>query len=410
MREQTKSSPRRCSLLVLAGLALAHLSLRAPLPAAALDADTVVYELRTGSTILDGCRDCDRIPILRALGGQFLLKALPPLIGAEPYEIIDLEFESPEGEYRVKGVGNYSRIVTLESHQRVELKLEVNGVEGISLASEIVRVNFPFPAIEIEATEPGDRDPAHMYTIRIVAAPKVPMVPYELLEGSTFTDDCLPCGRPTIPIPLKGTFLLGEIEGSPNPTSTYFVDAVDFSSADPIRGYRLSGFGFYRQGGEVALVQSMRLELAVADPGGATSPGNILSSKDPKVPRPFPEIEIELAHENPASETHVYSLVIIARPSGAPPVPEFRRGDANADGKVDISDAVSTLLWLFAGLSEPPCLEAVDADTSGKIDLTDAIYTLQYLFQGGSSPPAPGPEACGPAPEPKLGCASYTAC
>lgn len=86
---------------------------------------------------------------------------------------------------------------------------------------------------------------------------------------------------------------------------------------------------------------------------------------------------------------------------------EFRRGDADGDGRVNLTDAVSTLLWLFAGAGGLSCLDAADANHDGAINLTDAVATLGYLFLGGTPPPAPGPEACGPGSEPRLGCATY---
>jgi len=73
----------------------------------------------------------------------------------------------------------------------------------------------------------------------------------------------------------------------------------------------------------------------------------------------------------------------------------FRRGEANGDGAIDISDAVATLGWLFLGSSEPWCLDAADSDDSGSIDLSDAVYTLQYLFLAGDPPVHPGPFLCG---------------
>src|SRR4029453_9175297 len=60
----------------------------------------------------------------------------------------------------------------------------------------------------------------------------------------------------------------------------------------------------------------------------------------------------------------------------------FKRADANADGKVDISDPVYTLAYSFAGGGEPPCLRAADANDSGVVDLSDAIYTLGFIFLG----------------------------
>ena len=73
----------------------------------------------------------------------------------------------------------------------------------------------------------------------------------------------------------------------------------------------------------------------------------------------------------------------------------FRRGDTNGDGGVDLSDGIATLTYLFGGAGQPGCQDAADADDSGTIDLSDAVYTFQYLFLGGEPPPAPGPRNCG---------------
>ena len=72
-----------------------------------------------------------------------------------------------------------------------------------------------------------------------------------------------------------------------------------------------------------------------------------------------------------------------------PDVTLFRRGDANADGAVNLSDAVYTLSYLFEGATEPPCLKAADSDDSGGVNLSDALVTLNFLYGGGSAPPAP---------------------
>ncbi|HVR74934.1 MAG TPA: PEP/pyruvate-binding domain-containing protein [Planctomycetota bacterium] len=72
----------------------------------------------------------------------------------------------------------------------------------------------------------------------------------------------------------------------------------------------------------------------------------------------------------------------------------FRRGDANGDGRVDLSDAVFVLRWLFSGGEAPGCPDAADADDSGKIEITDPIAILQHLFSG-VSPPAMRLPGCG---------------
>jgi hypothetical protein len=67
---------------------------------------------------------------------------------------------------------------------------------------------------------------------------------------------------------------------------------------------------------------------------------------------------------------------------------EFLRADANADRCVDISDASSTLNFLFSGGASPRCPDASDSNDDGRVDISDPVFTLNFLFLGGPSPPA----------------------
>ena len=93
---------------------------------------------------------------------------------------------------------------------------------------------------------------------------------------------------------------------------------------------------------------------------------------------------------------------------------EFKRGDANADGKLDIADAVKVLSYLFGGGDGGAigCLEAGDANDDNKIDIADAVKILGHLFA--QTGPLPEPfGACGPDPtpgEPPLGCETFAPC
>lgn len=70
----------------------------------------------------------------------------------------------------------------------------------------------------------------------------------------------------------------------------------------------------------------------------------------------------------------------------------FVRGDSNADGSVNLTDAIVTLQHLFLGAAEPPCLDGADADDSGRVNLTDAVATLLALFRGAGPLPPPYPD------------------
>ncbi|MBI4582594.1 MAG: hypothetical protein HY717_00980 [Planctomycetes bacterium] len=56
-------------------------------------------------------------------------------------------------------------------------------------------------------------------------------------------------------------------------------------------------------------------------------------------------------------------------------------GDANQDGRQDISDAIWTLTFLFKG-GPRPCANTADVNGDNRLDLSDPIYLLTYLFGG----------------------------
>jgi hypothetical protein len=73
----------------------------------------------------------------------------------------------------------------------------------------------------------------------------------------------------------------------------------------------------------------------------------------------------------------------------------FRRGDADNDGAVNLTDAVHALRWLFLGSGDPLCEDAADVNDDAELDITDPLALLGWLFLGGPEPPAPGPRTCG---------------
>ncbi len=87
----------------------------------------------------------------------------------------------------------------------------------------------------------------------------------------------------------------------------------------------------------------------------------------------------------------------------------FVRGDANADGKLDISDAVATLRGLFLG-AQLSCRDAADVNDDGGVNIADPIAMLGYLFAFQAEPRAPFP-ACGTDDtQDELECAAYAPC
>jgi hypothetical protein len=115
------------------------------------------------------------------------------------------------------------------------------------------------------------------------------------------------------------------------------------------------------------------------------------------------------AYDYALDEAEVQALAEVD-PRGQP----FYRGDPDGDGRINITDAIFLLNYLFLSGPPPGCREAADPNDDGGINITDAIYLLNYLFLSGPPPADPGPpgEACAPDPEGSvhLGCDEYRRC
>ncbi len=86
------------------------------------------------------------------------------------------------------------------------------------------------------------------------------------------------------------------------------------------------------------------------------------------------------------------------------PTERFIRGDVDLTGAVSVTDAINTLLHLFAG-REIRCRDAADSNDDGDVDLTDAAFILGYLFEAGAPPASPFPAAGTDGTADALGCA-----
>ena len=90
---------------------------------------------------------------------------------------------------------------------------------------------------------------------------------------------------------------------------------------------------------------------------------------------------------------------------------EYRRGDADADGRTDITDAIHILNFLFLDFTPLSCPDSGDVDGNGALEITDPVRLLTFLFGDGEPIPDPGPLACGVDPTGgALGACTYNSC
>jgi hypothetical protein len=64
----------------------------------------------------------------------------------------------------------------------------------------------------------------------------------------------------------------------------------------------------------------------------------------------------------------------------------FLRGDANADGNIDLGDVVYLVSYLYKNGPAPVPYDAGNCNCDGGIDVEDIIYLLNYLLRGGPVP------------------------
>ena len=61
-------------------------------------------------------------------------------------------------------------------------------------------------------------------------------------------------------------------------------------------------------------------------------------------------------------------------------------GDANDDNKVNVSDAVSIINYVFSGGETPNPIESCDGNCDDKCNVSDAVYIINFVFSGGYYP------------------------
>jgi hypothetical protein len=219
-------------------------------------------------------------------------------------------------------------------------------------------------------------------------------------------------------VDLQGTIFPSNLR-APFESSPAFHFSVG-SSADPLYDLLIAGAifvtepteGIRRLGGPVGPFE--RIQFAATQ--GPLKAAKLLRVKFQVPPdAPQGEVVVFLPPEDDdffvaGSFVHgvknEYGVIDLDKPGGntfTTPTPahvavdgeQFLRGDGNSDRRVDLSDAVHTLSFLFTGGPSPACRDRSDSNDDGKLDISDASYTLNFLFLGGPPPVEPGPFICG---------------
>ncbi len=135
-------------------------------------------------------------------------------------------------------------------------------------------------------------------------------VAYTLLEDSSFEDDCLICGRPTILQPLRGSFDLVLVQDTP-PYMHYAIQNIDFTAEPPWLERWITGDGTYVRFEEFARVQNMTLAVTVTDQ--YTNLPAYFTNQTPIATQPIPLIQANLGQTN-GTLLQTFSMQLFAAP------------------------------------------------------------------------------------------------
>ncbi|MBI3852660.1 MAG: hypothetical protein HY298_20575 [Verrucomicrobia bacterium] len=133
---------------------------------------------------------------------------------------------------------------------------------------------------------------------------------YTLVEGSYLVDDCPVCGRPTILLPMRGTFSLALVDQNPL-FSTYEVRDISFKAGNSGWQYTVTGCGFYKIGGEVAVQQEMTLQVQIDN--DYTNKLCYFTNGFQAIDRPWPMMNVTLTQTN-GTFTQVFEMNLVAAP------------------------------------------------------------------------------------------------
>lgn len=130
---------------------------------------------------------------------------------------------------------------------------------------------------------------------------------YQLLEGSFSADDCLLCGRPTINIPMRGSFMLRRIAATPQATR-YVIENASFKAGD---SYSFTGSGTYETTGDFVIRQTMTLVGDLTTPSGTKN--STFTNQSSTITRRWPMLAATLTQTNGTLASTI-TLTIAAAP------------------------------------------------------------------------------------------------
>ncbi len=277
-----------CAVLLLLGITAASI------PASAQTG--TLYRLNQDSSFQQGCFPPCLCPILApgSVKGTFVLTPTGFDGLFNTYAVTDVNWVLSIGgsDMIVTGSGTYKIGGEFALQQELSLDLQVGGNKVQHFDSGLVAPGAkPFPNVNVTISVHGQVCFDKVFAVSASPVPPDQIQPYRLLEGSTFQRGCVDaCDCAIGPLdPIVGTFALVPLETTPL-SSEFAVVNVRWRARDPAGRIRVSGFGTYRFGGEVAVVHQLKLVLKVGGEDPAQFDSGLVAGGGN-----FPRIDIRIS-------------------------------------------------------------------------------------------------------------------
>ena len=144
----------------------------------------------------------------------------------------------------------------------------------------------------------------------VLAQTITPVLPtaYQLVADASLLDDCPICGRPSILVPMRGSFTLRLLDQS-LPATHYAMENIHFTAGD--RPYQVTGDGVLTLGGDFTV--TLQLSLAVQINDGYTNRTCYFTNNSTTLNRRWPMLDVTLTQTN-GTFIQVFTLRLAAAP------------------------------------------------------------------------------------------------
>ena len=199
--------------------------------------------------------------------GTFFLTAVAGPLDWNYYQISDLRLDALNGAlpgWELSGSGTYRQsVLRLPPEEQMTLATWSQAWGAVAFSSPAQAITGAWPALDVTLTADLTTPTPEQAQLHLVAVPELQRWHYRLLDGSTLLDECPICDHLSRPVPLRGDFDLVLVGTDPLNSHYHLFNVLFLVENYDAVTYMVGGEGDYTVGGEVAVRQTLTLDVDV---------------------------------------------------------------------------------------------------------------------------------------------------